>query len=343
MRFLSFLLIILVLGEAQSTAAPVIVRVGHFPNLTHAQALIGHSGTRANSGWFEKRMGPDIQVQWFVYNAGPTAMEALLAGSIDLAYVGPNPAVNAHVRSRGQEIRIIAGACSGGAALLVQPDGRIRTDADFKGKKIATPQFGNTQDVAARSWLRSKGFRVTMTGGDVLVIPTSNPDQLALFKKAEIDGAWTIEPWVSRLQLEANAKIYLSESDAWPETGGRYITTHLVTSVRFLQAHTDTAKKWIAAHLDLTDWITQNPAKAQHLVNDELKAETSRPLPQAVLQTAWPRLEFTIDPITPSVLKSADSAHRIGFFRQKPDLSQLYNLTLLNQVLRDRGLKELPE
>ena len=143
-------------------------------------------------GWFEARLGPDVDVQWFVYNAGPTAMEAIFTKAVDMTYVGPNPAVNAHLRSRGEEIRIVAGACSGGSALVVQPDGRIKADTDFKGKKIATPQLGNTQDVAARAWLRSKGLRITITGGDAQVIPTANPDQLTLFQQKAIDGVWKI-------------------------------------------------------------------------------------------------------------------------------------------------------
>src|SRR5687767_9282100 len=164
-----------------------VIRVGHFPNITHAQGVIGHLLTSQKKGWFEQRLGPNVEVQWFVYNAGPTAMEALLAKSIDITYVGPNPAVNAHLKTRGQDIRIVAGACSGGAALVVQP-GVIQKDADFKGKKVGTPQLGNTQDVAARAWLQSKKFRVTMTGGDVQVVPTSNPDQLLLFQKKDLAG-----------------------------------------------------------------------------------------------------------------------------------------------------------
>src|SRR4029453_11152609 len=156
--------------------------------------------------------------------------------SIDLTYVGPNPAINAHLKARGEEIRIVAGACSGGAALVVQPDDRIKTNADFKGKKIATPQLGNTQDVAARAWLQSKGYKITMTGGQVLVVPTANPDQLLLFQKGDLAGVWTVEPWVSRLELEAKGKIYLEESSLWSETDGRYVTTHLVSSAKFLQS-----------------------------------------------------------------------------------------------------------
>jgi NitT/TauT family transport system substrate-binding protein len=322
-------------------AQKVVLRVGHFPNVTHAQAVIAHGLSRAGNGWFEQRLGPNVEIQWFVYNAGPSAMEAIFAKSIDITYVGPNPAINAHLKSRGEEIRIVAGACSGGAALIVQSDERIKKDADFRGKKIATPQFGNTQDVAARAWLLSKNFRITMTGGDVLVVPTANPDQLALFKRGEIDAVWTVEPWVSRLILEANGKIYLDESALWPQTGGKYVTTHLVSSVKFLREKPELLKKWLAAHVELTEWINENPVEAQKILNDEIKTETTQALPPEILESAWKRLEITHDPISASLLKSAEDAHRIGFLKQKPDLSRIYDLRLLNEILREKGLAEV--
>jgi NitT/TauT family transport system substrate-binding protein len=337
---------VIVLFAFLTTASPafaekVVLRVGHFPNVTHAQGVIGHGLSRQGKGWFEQRLGPNVEVQWFAYNAGPTAMEAIFARSIDLTYVGPNPAINAHLKARGEEIRIVAGACSGGAALVVQSDGRIKADADFKGKKIATPQLGNTQDVAARAWLQSKGYRVTMTGGDVLVVPTANPDQLALFQKGELDGVWTVEPWVTRLELEAKGKVFLEERSLWPNTGGKYVTTHLVCSVNFLQQHADLLKKWIAAHVELTEWINRNPDEAKRTLNEEIKAETTRALPGQTLDSAWKRLELTYDPIRASLLKSAEDAHHIGFLRERPDLSRIYDLKILNDVLREKGLKEL--
>ena len=224
---------------------------------------------------------------------------------------------------------------------MVQADGRIRSDIDFKGKKLATPQLGNTHAVAARAWLQSKGYRVTMTGGDVLVVPTANPDQLTLFQKGDLDAVWTVEPWVTRLELEAKAKLYLEESSLWPNTGGKYVTTHLVSSVNFLKQHSDLLKKWIAAHVELTEWINANPAEAKKLFNAEIKAETTRALPQQTLDPAWKRLEVTYDPIRGSLLKCAADAHRIGFLRERPDLSRIYDLKLLNEVLREKGLKEL--
>ena len=340
LRFLWFLVLPLCLAGS-ALAEKVVIRVGHFPNVTHAQGVIAHGLSRAGKGWFEERLGPDVEVQWFVYNAGPSAMEAIFARSIDLTYVGPNPAVNAYLKSQGEEIRIVAGACSGGAALVVQPDGRIGTDADFRGKKIATPQLGNTQDVACRAWLQSKGLRITMTGGDAFVIPTANPDQLSLFQKGDLDAVWTVEPWVSRLVLEAKGKVYLDESSLWKDTGGKYVTTHLVSSVKFLGERPDLLRKWIAAHVELTNWINEHPYEAKRILNDEIKVETTKALPQATLDSAWKRLEITYDPISASLLKSAEDAYRIGFLKAKPDLSRIYDLKFLNDVLHNKGLADI--
>lgn len=318
-----------------------VIRVGHFPNITHAQSVIAHGLSRQGQGWFEQRLGGDIELHWFTYNAGPTAMEAIFAKSIDMAYVGPNPAINAHLRARGEEVRIVAGACSGGAALVVQADGRIGKDRDFKGRKVATPQFGNTQDVAARAWLISKGYHVTQTGGDVLVVPTNNPDQLALFQKGDLDAVWAIEPWVTRLELEAKGKIYLEEKDLWAQSGGKYVTTHLVSSVQFLKQHPELVKKWISAQLELTAWTQQHPDEAKRIFNQEIQAETGRAMPEAILDAAWKRLELTYDPIRASLLKAAEDAFRVGFLKQKPDLSRIYDLKLLNEVLRETKLNEV--
>ncbi len=339
MRKLFSLVGILSFG-ATAFAEKTIVRAGHFPNITHAQAVIAHGLSRQGRGWFEQRLGKDVEVRWFVYNAGPTAMEAIFARSVDMTYVGPNPAVNAHLKSRGEEIRIVAGACSGGAALVVNAD-RIKSDADFKGKKVATPQLGNTQDVAARAWLISKRFRVTMTGGDVMVVPTTNPDQLSLFQKGTMDAVWAVEPWVSRLVLEAKGKIYFDESSLWTETDGKYVTTHLVSSVKFLKERPELLKKWIAAHLELTEWINKNPDEAKKVFNDELKVEMTKGLSPQTLDSAWKKLELTHDPISKSLFKTAEDAHQIGFVKQKPDLSKIYDLKLLNEVLKEKQLPEI--
>src|SRR6184192_3651903 len=243
-----------------------VIRFGHFPNITHAQGVIAHALTRQGKGWFEERLGPNVEIQWFTYNAGPSAMEAIFAGSLDLTYVGQGPALNAHFKANGEEIRILAGAANAGAALVIKPDGVIKTAADFRGKKIATPQLGNTQDISCSAWLKAQGFKVTLTGGDVIVLPTANPDQLGLFQSGGVDAVWTVEPWVTRLEREAKAKVFLEDNNI--------ITTWLACSVKFLNAHRDFAKKIVTANKELTDWIQAHPDEAQELLINELKEET---------------------------------------------------------------------
>jgi NitT/TauT family transport system substrate-binding protein len=327
------LLWIMGIGAVEKT----VIRVGHFPNITHPQAVIGHGATRQGKGWFEKFLGPHVEIQWYIYSAGPSAMEALFADSIDLVYVGPSPTINAYVKSQGKEVRVICGACSGGAAFVVQP-GRFKDVSDFKNTTIATPQLGNTQDIAARAWFRSKGFRFHLFGGDIRILPMANSDQLNLFKRGDLDGAWTVEPWVSRLVLEAKGEIYLEESSLWPQTGGKYTTTHLVSRKAFLEKEPELVKKWILAHVELTEWINAHAQEAQVLFNQEIKKEVFQPLSLAILQRAWKQLEATYDPLQKSVLHYAELAFELGFFKEKPDLSHLYALSLLQEVLKERQI-----
>jgi NitT/TauT family transport system substrate-binding protein len=292
-----------------------VIRFGHFPNITHAQGVIAHAFSRQGKGWFEQRLGPNVEIQWFTYNAGPSAMEAIFAGSLDLTYVGQGPALNAHFKSNGEEIRILAGAANAGAALVVKPDGSIKTAADFRGKKIATPQFGNTQDISCRAWLKAQGFKVTQTGGDVMVVPTANPDQLGLFQSGGVDGVWTVEPWVTRLEREARAKVFLEDANV--------ITTWLASSVKFLKDHRDLAKKVVTANSELTDWIQAHPDEAQKLLIDELKQETRTDFaPEAVAQ-AWKRIKFTTAVPPELVTKAVQDGKDAGFFKGFTDTSKL--------------------
>src|SRR4051812_2802019 len=242
------------------------IRFGHFPNITHAQSVIAHALSRQGKGWFEQRLGPNVEIQWFTYNAGPSAMEAIFAKSLDVTYVGPGPALNAYFKSNGEEIRVISGAANAGAALLVKADSPIKAPADFRGKKIATPQLGNTQDISCRAWLKAQGLKVTLTGGDATVIPTANPDQLALFQSGGVDAVWTVEPWVTRLERDAKGKVFLEDTQV--------ITTWLASSAKFLSSKREMAKKIAQANKELTDWIEANTEEAQKILIAELKEET---------------------------------------------------------------------
>jgi NitT/TauT family transport system substrate-binding protein len=323
--------IVLMAGCAlQAQQKPTVLRVGYFPNITHAQALVA----RAN-GQFEKTLGPGVRVEWKAFNAGPAAIEALFANAIDLAYVGPNPTVAGYVRSQGEAVRVIAGAASGGASLVVRKDAGIRSASDFHGKKVATPQLGNTQDVALRSWMRANGLKSREKGGDVQVIPISNPDQLTLFLKGQIDAAWAPEPWAARLVHEGGGRIFLDERDLWPDH--QFVITNIIVTPKFLKEHPDVVKGFLRAHVELTEWINKNAAQAKQILNQQLQKETGKPLAPEVLDDAFSRLQVTYDPIRSSLLKSTQQAFDEGFLgRTKPDLSGLYDLTLLNEVLREK-------
>jgi NitT/TauT family transport system substrate-binding protein len=296
-------------------AAQTVVRVGHFPNITHIQGLVAHGLSRQGKGWFESRLGAGTKIEWLVFNAGPSAMEAIFAKSIDFTYVGPSPAINAYARSNGEEVRILAGAVEGGAALVVQPDGNLKTPADFKGKKIATPQLGNTQDVSARSWLVAGGLKITQTGGDAQVIPTNNPDQLLLFKQKQLDAVWTVEPWVSLLESEAGGQVLVDERDA--------ITTLLVTRADLLSSQRELAKKFTAAHRELTDWIAKNPEEAQRIARDELVAETRANVSAELIARTMKRIVLKKDVSREALDKMLKNAQAVGFLRNVPDMAKL--------------------
>ena len=315
--------------------AQTVIRVGAFPNITHAQPMVG----KAN-GWFDKAMGPNVKIQWTSFNAGPSAIEALFAGAIDMTYVGPNPTIAGYVRSNGEALRVVAGAASGGVALVVRNDSGINKPEDFHGKRIASPQLGNTQDVALRAWLKAHGLKTTDKGGDVQVMPMANPDQLTLFLKKELDGAWAPEPWATRLIREGNGRLFLDERTLWPQ--GQFVITNLIVSTKFLKEHPDLVKNWLRAHVELTDWINGHLPESKKLLNDQIQKETGKPLAPAILDEAFTRLEVTYDPLRDSLITSAKSAYEAGFLgKQQPDLSNLYDLSPLNQVLVEKGKKPI--
>ena len=328
--FVFAFLVVGTLGWSQTA-----IRVGAFPNVTHPQAMVGKS-----NGWFEKAMGPAVKIEWKGFNAGPSAIEALFAGAIDMTYIGPNPAIAGYVRSNGEALRVVAGATSGGASLVVRKDAGIQKPEDFHGKKVATPQMGNTQDVSLRAWLIAHGMKTTDKGGDVQVIPLANPDQLTLFLKKELDAAWAPEPWATRLIQEGNGRLFLDERTLWPN--GDFVLTHLIVRAQFLKEHPDLVKNWIRAHVELTEWINGHAREAKKLLNQQIAKDTGKALPDAVLDEAFGRVTATYDPLRSSLMTAAKSAFDAGFLgRQMPDLSNLYDLSLLNQVLAEKGKKAI--
>jgi NitT/TauT family transport system substrate-binding protein len=311
------------------------VRIGHFPNITHAQPVIGRS-----LGLFEKRMG--VRIDWKTFNAGPSEMEALIAGQLDIAFVGPNPAINAFLRSKGKSLRIIAGSSSGGAALVVPKDVRIVSERDFIRKRIASPELGNTQDVALRHWLKSKGLT---PGHDVQVIPIKNPDILMLFQQKKLDGAWVPEPWVSRLLLEGGGKIQLDERQLWP--GGKFPTTVVVVRTEFYEKNRDLVRRFLEADVEVTEWIHRNPFDAQKHFNNQLTRIGIKPMPPILLADAFSRVTVTFDPLADSLLTSARWAQELGYLPRNTDLSNgvrgLIDVTLLNEILNKKSLPLVKE
>jgi NitT/TauT family transport system substrate-binding protein len=300
---------------AVPSAMAETIRIGHFPNVTHVQGLVAHHLTRTGRGWFEERLGKDVKIEWYVYNAGPSAIEAILAGSIDLTYVGPNPALNAYTKSNGEEIRIMAGAAAGGAALVVQPDAGLKQPTDFRGKTIATPQLGNTQDIACRAWLANGGLKITQTGGEAFIVPTPNPDQISLFQQRKLDAVWTVEPWVSRLEREAGGKVLLEQS--------KESIAVLVSGVKFLKTKRELAAKFAQAHRELTEWIIAHPEEAKRMVQEELALETQAKVSAELIAQAWKRITVRSELSIEEFELFVNHAQRAGFMRTAPDLSRL--------------------
>jgi NitT/TauT family transport system substrate-binding protein len=328
-------LVLAAAGCASRGPSGTTIRIAYFPNLTHSQALIGLA-----RGDFAEALGPQTQIDAKAFNAGPSVIEALFAGEIDLAYIGPNPAVNGYVRSQGEALRVIAGATSGGASFIVRPEAGIVSADDLSGKRIATPQLGNTQDVALRAYLTKNHLSPTERGGTVQIIPTENPQILDLFRRGEIDGAWVPEPWATRLILEGNGKLFLDERSLWPN--GDFTTALVIVRTEFLREHPDLVQRWLQTHVSLTLWEQANPDEAKRLANEEIARITSQALPEDVLDGAWSRQTVTYDPLTDTILASARAAYAAGYLDAEPDLSGLVDLAPLNLALVELGLPELP-
>ena len=282
--------------------------IGHFPNVTHAQALVERRLQSKGEGFMQRKL-PGYHFEWYTYNAGPSAMEALFGKTLDMAYVGPAPAINAYAVSGGREVRLLAGAAKGGSALLVARDSGITEASDFRGSTIATPQLGNTQDVAARAWFRQNGLSTNLGGrrGDVTILPTANSMMLMLIQQKSIDGCWTVEPWVSRLETQVGARVVLEE----PET----VTTVLVGRREWVCKHPHEVAALKEAHSELTEWMRTHPAEAQALVVEELQELTQSYVDPELIARSWERLSFDTAIDLDGMSKFVENARRAGLLK----------------------------
>ncbi len=324
-----FLFLVMILAAGCAAHGPTVpagrpleeIRLGYMPNLTHAQAILG-----VESGSFERATGVPIRPRLFP--AGPAAIQALFAGEIELLYVGPAPATNGFLRSEGEALRVIAGAASGGAVLVVQEG---IDPANLGGLRLATPGLANTQDIALRTFLSDQGRRTRERGGDVSLSVLAPAEIMSLFSRGQIDAAWVAEPWGSRLILEGGGRLALDERDLWPDR--TFATTLLVVRPDFLAAHRDAVRAFVETHVALTQWLQTNPTEASEQLHTAMANLQGRPLPTALLAGALDRIDFRSDPMIASVEEQARRAHALGYLgARKPDLTGMFDLSLLQEV-----------
>ncbi|MGW2085311.1 aliphatic sulfonate ABC transporter substrate-binding protein [Streptomyces sp. NPDC001880] len=310
------------------------VKIGYFPNLTHATALVG-----IQEGLIAKELG-STTVEPSTFNAGPSEIEALNAGSIDIGFIGPSPAINGFTKSKGKSLRIIGGSASGGVKLVVDPK-KIKTLDDLKGKKIATPQLGNTQDVAFLNWISEKGWKVDANsgGGDVSVVRTDNKVMPDAYKSGSVDGAWAPEPTASKLVAQG-AKVLLDESTLWPDN--KFVITNIIVSQKFLTEHPDVVEAVLRGTVDTNAWIDANPDKAKASANAALRTLSGKELPAEVLDPAWKSIQFTDDPLAATLGTEAEHAVKAGLLEQT-DLTGIYDLKPLNKILKAAGKPEVAD
>jgi NitT/TauT family transport system substrate-binding protein len=317
-------------GGSSTTAntEPVTLRLGYFANTTHAPAIVG-----IEHGEFQKTLGENVTIKTSVFNAGPAAVEAIFADQLDASFVGPNPSINAYAQSNGDAVRVVSGTASGGAYLVVKAG---LTAKNLKGKTLASPQLGNTQDVALRTWLKKQGYSTdTAGGGDVKVLPQENAQTLDTFKAGQIDGAWVPEPWATRLVTEGGGKVLVDEKDLWPT--GKYVTTNLLVTTKFLDAHPDVVKNLITGLGDSIDFIRNSPAAAEKVVADGIETASGKAIAANLVTASFKNIDFTLNPVPSSLITGAKNAEALGLLDPVSNLRGIYDLKLLNEVLKDRG------
>jgi NitT/TauT family transport system substrate-binding protein len=325
-------------GDGTGKLSTDTLKIGYFPNVTHAPALVG-----IKEGLFAKALGPGVKLEPKIFNAGPEASQALLTGAIDLTYIGPNPAINSFAQSGGEAVRVIAGAASGGVALVVKPE--INSPADLKGKKIATPQLGNTQDVAARYWLKQQGLKTDPKGGgDVKIVPQKNSVTVQTFATGAIDGAWVPEPFASQLVLKGKGKVLVDERDLWPDK--KFVITNILVRTEFLNQHADVVQKFLEGHVAALKAIKDDPTTAQQAFSDQLKSITGEAPNAEVTKAAFTSIDFIADPLATTLQTSAQHASEIGLldlqqFESAGGVTKLYDLKPLNAALKAAGESEV--
>lgn len=321
---------------AEPTQAPqekIALRIGFFPNITHSQALVGKA-----DGQFQKDLGEKVSVEWKQFNAGPAEIEALFAKAVDIGYIGPGPAINGYVKSGG-ELQIIAGATDAGAILVSRKDLKIKGVAELSGKKVAVPQYGNTQHLSLLALLEEKGLKDTTKGGTVEILQAESPDIKTLLDSGEIDAAIVPEPWGSRLVNEVSANVILDANQIWRD--GKYTTAVVVARKEFITQHPDIVEQFIKTHVELTDAINGDKTKAKATINSQIKELTQKELAPDVLDSAFDRLTVTWNPEKTSVEGFAELSFTAGFQKEKADLKDLFNLQFLNKTLKEGGKPEI--
>jgi NitT/TauT family transport system substrate-binding protein len=317
-----------VAAGAKKTDGLDSVKIGYFGNLTHATALVG-----VQKGIFQKELGA-TEVEPATFNAGPSEIEALNSGSIDIGWIGPSPAINGFTKSGGKSLKIIGGSASGGVKLVVNPK-KIKTLKDVEGKRIATPQLGNTQDVAFLNWAAEQGWKVDAQSGkgDVTVVRTDNKITPDAYKSGSVDGAWVPEPTASKLVAEGG-KVLLDESSLWPDK--KFVITNIIVRQAFLKEHPKAVEAVLKASVETNKWINANPDEAKAAANKQLESDSGKALPADVLYPAWKSIRFTDDPLASTLHTEADHAVKAGLL-EKPNLNGIYDLTLLNKVRKAVG------
>src|SRR4051794_12950216 len=311
----------------KQSSEPVTLRLGYFPNVTHAPAIVG-----VESGIFKKKLGSNVNLQLSTFNSGTEALQAFQAQALDASFIGPSPTITAWTKL-DKGVKIVSGSASGGAYFVVNQS--INSAADLKGKVVASPQLGNTQDVALRTWLKSKGLNTDTTGGgDVQIRPQDNATTLNAFKSGELVGAWVPEPWATRLVKEGGGKILVDEADLWPQ--GKFVTTDLIVSTKFLTAHPDVVQQLIEGEVASIDLVKTNRSKAEGYVVSGITKATGKAIAPDLVTASFNSITFTTDPIVSSLLKNAAESQALGFTTSK-DVKGIYDLSILNKVLKADG------